>query len=119
MAEKLDETYISQMLNSEGLNNLNDIRQKVISKNCSASDIPNLQEEVNRIHETKERRFIATNKETKQVQITPGHHHQSLWAQHAPHHASPPHPYRYRGLAKPRRDNVTKGNNRKPQRIAR
>ena len=57
------------MLNSEGLNNLNDIRQKVISKNCSASDIPNLQEEVNRIRGTKEKRFIATNKETKQVTI--------------------------------------------------
>ena len=69
MAEKLDETYISQMLNSEGLNNLNDIRQKVISKNCSTSDNTNLQEEVNRIHDTKESRFIATNKETKQVTI--------------------------------------------------
>ena len=57
------------MLNSEGLNNLNDIRQKVISKNCSTSDNTNLQEEVNRIHDTKESRFIATNKETKQVTI--------------------------------------------------
>ena len=69
MAQKLDETYISQMLNSEGLNNLNAIRQKVISNNFSTSDNTNLQEEVNRIHDTKERRFIATNKETKQVTI--------------------------------------------------
>ena len=57
------------MLNSEGLNNLNAIRQKVISNNCSTSDNTNLQEEVNLIHDTKEKRFIAIQKETKQVTI--------------------------------------------------
>jgi hypothetical protein len=57
------------MLDSEGLNNMNAIRQNVISNKLSASDLKNLQEEVNLIHDTKERRFIAIQKETKQVTI--------------------------------------------------
>ena len=57
------------MLDSEGLNNMNAIRQNVISNKLSGSDLKNLQEEVNLIHDTKERRFIAIQKETKQVTI--------------------------------------------------
>ena len=69
MEDKFDETYISQMLDSEGLNNMNAIRQNVISNKLSGSDLKNLEEEVSLIHDTKERRFIAIQKETKQVTI--------------------------------------------------
>ena len=57
------------MLDSEGLNNLNAIRQNVISNKLSGSDVKNLEDEVNLIHDTKEKRFLAINKETKQVNI--------------------------------------------------
>ena len=57
------------MLDSEGLNNLNAKRQNVISNKLSGSDVKNLEDEVNLIHDTKEKRFLAINKETKQVNI--------------------------------------------------
>ena len=44
---------------------MNAIRQNVISNKLSGSDLKNLQEEVNLIHDTKERRLIAIQKETK------------------------------------------------------
>jgi hypothetical protein len=57
------------MLDSERLNNLNAKRQNVISNKLSGSDVKNLEDEVNLIHDTKEKRFLAINKETKQVNI--------------------------------------------------
>lgn len=49
------------MLDSEGLNNLNAKRQNVISNKLSGSDVKNLEDEVNLIHDTKEKRFLAIN----------------------------------------------------------
>ena len=50
------------MLDSEGLNNMNAIRQNVISNKLSGSDLKNLQEEVNLIHDTKEKDSLQSKK---------------------------------------------------------